>query len=427
MDSINRREMLTRSLLAAATAPMMRSLARADDISADVTKLARRRLRSIMPTREQVDDFITPRPDATTVRTSRGWTYDAELGWRLCDAVRPDGIHGAKTFYHYEADGARRVVNAADSPCRVHTYGNSFTHCDQVSDGETWQEYLAAHLQEPIRNYGVGGYSVYQAYLRMLRVEKSGGAKSAGAKSAGAKYVILNVYDRDHERNLSPWWPIASIRSPHDFTLPHLRLNVEAERCEEIANPLGKAEALYQLCDEDFVWRAFKYEPVLFTSLAAAGDEALAKELEGPIADRFGIPRDRFREPSAKERIASMHMAAALFDTRNVITWTERFVEKAGKKLLVMLTFGRGSVLAELQGRPRFDQELLDWLGHKPYPIIDVREAFRAEYEQFHGDVDRFLDRYYIGHHSPAGNYFLASAVRDRLIQALNPAPLPYR
>ena len=29
-----------------------------------------------------------------------------------------------------------------------------------MNDGETWQEYLAAHLREPIRNYGVGGYSV---------------------------------------------------------------------------------------------------------------------------------------------------------------------------------------------------------------------------------------------------------------------------
>ena len=370
-----------------------------------------------MPTRGQVDDFITPRPDATAIRPSRGWTYDADLGWRLCDAVRPDGVNGSKTYYHYEPDGARRVINAADKPCRVHTYGNSFTHCDQVSDGETWQEYLAAHLQEPIKNYGVGGYSVYQAYLRMLRVEASG----------GAKYVILNIYDRDHERNLSPWWPIASIRSPHDFTLPYLRVNVEGERCEEVENPSRKAEELYRLCDEDFVWRTFKDEPVLFTALATAGGEALAEKLEGPVADRFGIPRGRFEGASAKERIARMQMAAALFATRNVLTWTERFVEKAGKKLFILLTFGRTSVRAELQGRPRFDQELLDWLRHKPYPIMDVRDAFRAEYRQFHGDIDRFLDRYYIGHHSSAGNYFLASAVRDLLIKALDPAPLPYR
>jgi hypothetical protein len=209
--------------------------------------------------------------------------------------------------------------------------------------------------------------------------------------------------------------------------VPHLRVQVEKGRCEEIENPLRKAEDLYQLCDEEFVWRTFKDEPVLQTVLATAGKEVLARQLVDPIAARFGISKERFADRSAVQRIAKIHLAAALFATQNVITWTERFVEKMGKNLLLLLSFGRGNVLADLQGQPRFDQDLLDWLKHKPYPVLDVREAFRAEYQQFHGDVKRFLDRYYIGHHSPAGNFFLANAVRDRLIQALEPAPLPYR
>src|SRR5207249_3561212 len=121
-----------------------------------------------------------------------GWVFDADVGWALCDAIRTDGVDKSRTFYHYEPDGARRVVNSPDRDGRVHTYGDSFTHCDQVSDGETWQEYLAAHLQEPIRNYGVGGYSAYQAYCRMLKVEER----------RPAKYVILNIFDDDHYRNL---------------------------------------------------------------------------------------------------------------------------------------------------------------------------------------------------------------------------------
>jgi hypothetical protein len=72
---------------------------------------------------------------------------------------------------------------------------NSFTSCEQVSDGETWQEILAAHLGEPIRNFGTGAYSVYLAYLRMQREEKRW----------PAKYIIFNIYDDDHYRNLLPW------------------------------------------------------------------------------------------------------------------------------------------------------------------------------------------------------------------------------
>jgi len=108
-----------------------------------------------------------------------GWTYDPEVGWILVDSVRPDGIDGSNTFYHYEPTGCRRRINFSEKEARIHTYGNSFTHCDQISDGETWQEYLAAHLQEPIENYGVGGYSVYQAYRRMLKVEQDHPAEYA--------------------------------------------------------------------------------------------------------------------------------------------------------------------------------------------------------------------------------------------------------
>src|SRR5262249_49365125 len=139
-------------LITATAAAMQLRKAAAAEATQDPITLARERLRSIMPTRQKADEFIKPRSDTAVRRGVYGWTYDPALGWKLYDGVRHDGINGSKTFYHYEPDGARRVVNSAGKPCRIHTYGNSFTHCDQVSDGETWQEYLAGHFQEPIRN-----------------------------------------------------------------------------------------------------------------------------------------------------------------------------------------------------------------------------------------------------------------------------------
>ncbi|MCE2435863.1 MAG: hypothetical protein J4F29_23545 [Candidatus Latescibacteria bacterium] len=135
-------------------------------------------LESIMPTREMVDHFVTPaRVDvpaelARIMCNNAQSAFDPEIGWVVCDGFRGGSVDDSRGFYAYEKDGARQVVNYADRPCRIHTYGNSFTHCDQVSNGETWQEYLAAHLLEPVRNYGIGGHSVYQAYRRMLIVER---------------------------------------------------------------------------------------------------------------------------------------------------------------------------------------------------------------------------------------------------------------
>jgi hypothetical protein len=60
-----------------------------------------------------------------------------------------DGIDGSWTISTAQDNGQRTSWMYNDRPSRINTYGNSFTQCHQVSDGETWQEYLAAHLGEP--------------------------------------------------------------------------------------------------------------------------------------------------------------------------------------------------------------------------------------------------------------------------------------
>jgi hypothetical protein len=51
---------------------------------------------------------------------------------------------------------------------------------------------MAAELGEPVRNFGVGGFSVYQAYTRMLREEEQ----------VPAEHIIFNIFDDDHYRSL---------------------------------------------------------------------------------------------------------------------------------------------------------------------------------------------------------------------------------
>ena len=44
---------------------------------------------------------------------------------------------------------------------------------------------MAATLGEPVRNFGVGGFSVYQAYRRMLREEEV----------VPAEHIVFNIFD----------------------------------------------------------------------------------------------------------------------------------------------------------------------------------------------------------------------------------------
>ena len=167
--------------------------------------------------------------------------YDRELGWLLPDAHFRDGLAGSVSTYTYGKYDERKGINYQDRTCRINTYSNSFTQYHQVSDGETWQEVLAAYLQEPIRNFGIGGWSVYQAYLRMLSEEAR----------IPAQYIIFNIYDDDHFRNLDSWRNIR-VRKHVRFiepTLPYVKVNAHREEFTEHANSCPTPDSVYNLCD----------------------------------------------------------------------------------------------------------------------------------------------------------------------------------
>ena len=414
---MNRRELLC--YMTVAGAGLARGLRRSRAAEEDSSPAAASRtyLRSIMPTAERIVQFTDEMTPDESRRRSNGWTYDADLGWVHCSAIHSNGVDRSKTFYHYEEDGARKLGQFADRSCRVHAYGNSFTHCDQVSDGETWAEYLAAHLQEPIRNYGVGGYSVYQAYRRMLKVEEQ----------RGAEYIILNIYDDDHFRNLDAWRSIrVGSGSQCGFTLPHVRVNLREDRCDQVENLLRTRNEVRRLRDEEFIWQTFQEDPILQLSMALRAEDPGTHEVRS-IADRFGVSEERFGAGTPAEQIRRIHVEAALYATRKIIGWTEDFVNNTGKKLLLVLSFGRTNIANELAGRSRFDQSLVDWLRGKSYPVIDMRDAFKEEYSQSKSEIGSFLSRYYNGHHTPPGNYFTAWTLKDHVTKWLDPAPLPYR
>ncbi len=380
---------------------------------------ARAYLRSIMPSRQRIEDFVTGEYGPRDQRPGEVFQYDSELGWIQHEAIGSTGVDGSKVFYNYESDGARKVINFPGQHSRIRTYGNSFTHCSQANNNETWEEYLAAHIQEPVRNYGVGGYSVYQAYRRMLKVEKQlpGG------------YIILNIWDDDHYRNLDAWRSIRfGYGSRCGFTLPHLKVDVAKGSCEQIENCSKTPDDLYKLCDEDYLWRTFKDDPILKMVMAAReGGKNISDELINPVAVTFGIPDERIADTETAKKIKKIHTEAALFATQHIVTWVEKFAGETGKKMMIMLSFGSGNIKRHLSGEPRFDQSFVEWLKDKPYPVIDMRDAFATDYSKYKIDIDQYLAPFYNGHHTPRGNFFTAWAIKDRLIQWLNPKPAPYR
>ena len=389
-------------------------------------------------TKEVVDRFLDP--DAavhavTAERSEHNWAaFDAELGYRLHDSVVKDGLDGSYSIYRYHPSGERKMLNFAEQPCRINTYGNSFTQCHQVSDGETWQEYLAAHLGEPIRNFGVGGYGVYQAYRRMLREEKT---------KSSAEYVILNVWSDDHFRSIYKWrWihiPGFRVHLPkkdlskteacmfHANPWSYLRLNPENGKFEECENPYSTPESLYQLCDKEHVYETFKDDFDVQAFLAQQHATDIKPEILQKTAEVLEIPAD-FSSPEAISKTAqALLQACALRASMYIVDRARAFAETEGKKLMILLSYSSGDVIHACRNVPRFDQIFVDYLRENEFLFVDALHKHVEDFKVFSCSPEEYVQRYYIGHYNPRGNHFFAFAVKDAIVKWLEPKPPTYR
>ncbi|MDA1055047.1 MAG: twin-arginine translocation signal domain-containing protein [Planctomycetota bacterium] len=326
--------------------------------------------------------------------------FDGELGYLHLDRDFKEGVDGAICRYRYDKLDARRMIAHADKPCRINTYGNSFTSCEQVSDGETWQEVLAAHLGEPVRNYGIGGYSVYQAYLRMLREENR----------APGQNIIFNIFDDDHERNLHGWqrFKFGVNDKSTNPTVPHVKVDPERGTFVERSNPCPTPESVYRLCDLDAAYDMFKDDFVLHNRLRRVA----ARKANKPVP------------PTDYDDKELMH--CGIYATQQIVDQIEKYRAENDKSVLYVLSYGGYTVQQYLQTGERFDQSLVDFLDRREVPYVDLTRAHAEDFAQFKVDVNAYLSRYYIGHYAPLGNSFCAFAVKDELVRMLEPKPPAY-
>ncbi|HEX3816044.1 MAG TPA: SGNH/GDSL hydrolase family protein [Mycobacteriales bacterium] len=369
-------------------------------------------------TREAVDRFL----DAGHPNWA---TFDPVTGYRLHDIVMRDGIDGCATLNTYKPNTARTTIHYADQPCRINTYGDSFTQCHQVSDGETWQEILAAHFGEPIRNFGVGGHGVYQAYRRMRQIE---------ATPDAASHIVLNIFDDDHIRNLDQarWFRLEEFRRDigelirvmfHANPWAHVRLDPASGVFVEWENPFPTPESLYQLCDPDVVYERFARDEVVRLHCLANGiDIGETAELRH-LADRLGVAVDLASPNGAASLLSAYGLQATLF----TLGLVRDYADSTGRKLIVLLSYGGEQVRSVLDGGTRADQPLLAHLDVLGIPYVDALAAHVRDAAAFRLDARDYTDRYYNRHYNPLGNHFFAFAAKPALLSWLDPKPPTYR
>jgi hypothetical protein len=377
---------------------------------------AREMLRGLIYTREEVDAWLAGKafPFAK---------YSSEYGWLLRPGLVPEGVDKSLCVYTFGPLDERITINYRDRPVRINTYGNSYTQCHQVSDGETWQEALAAHLQEPLRNFGVGGWSMYQAYLRMLNEEKR----------APAEFIIFNIYEDDHFRNLDSWRNIRARKHVRfiEPTLPHVVVNAEEGRFEERPNRCPTPESFYHLTDLDWVERQFRDDFALKIMLAHANAPSANPEHSyadfSKLATTHGIVTRVDTGAALSATAEALHCRAAHFSSQKIVEKIEAFARQTNKRVLYVLSGPARNIARWVTEGVRRDQPFVDFMRTRRLPHVDLLEAHVQDFASYKGELKDYLAQHFIGHYNPRGNFFCAEAIKPRLIEMLEPKPIPYR
>lgn len=363
-------------------------------------------------------------------------SFDPELGYVPRDVVLKDGMDFARATYTHEPGGQRKMVNYADRPCRINTYGNSYAQAQQVSDDESWQERLAAHIGEPIRNFGIGGHSIYTACLRARRVE---------ATDCAAEHLILCIFDDDHVRNLdaSRWirtqWnekdrPPEHAWPQHGLPWAHVRFDLSAGRFVERPGLCKVPRDLMALTQPEHFYNSFFDDQIVRLFALELGGEPRYDDLEA-VAEVLQIKVD-LRDPSSRRAgAAKLRLMYGFKSTEYLLDSLIPWVGEQGKKLMIVLVYSPNELLKYLKGGERFDRVFLEYLRRKNVEPVDILEKHRRDFASFRIPPEEYINRYYIkpaaaavfGHYSPIGNLWLAMAMKNEIIDWLDPKPPAYR
>ena len=369
--------------------------------------------------RETIDRFL----DESEPTWAR---FDAEVGYTLGRFLPRDGIDESWTISTALDNGQRTPWLYADQPCRLNTYGDSFTQCHQVCDGETWQEDLAAHLGEPVRNFGMGGFGVNQAYRRMRRVETS---------DLGTEYAILYIWGDDHCRSVMRSrhaathrvWDDQNGRMFHGNFWANVEIDLTSGEFVERPSLCPSPEALYRMCEAKFMIDALRDDLMVMLYAMERFDVQGDPKLLGQLAEHLDEPPiDESNSDTRMEDIKRLKLAYGFAASRYLVNEARTFLSEHDKQLLVCLLCPTATEQA-LRGQPRYDQAFANHLQDEGYRVFDMNEIHARDYAAFDLSIDEYRRRYWIGHYSPAGNHFFAYHLKSAIVDWLEPKPRTYR
>lgn len=176
----------------------------------------------------EVDQFMLREGDIPRLRRE----YDRRFGWD----------------HHYGTPLTARPRPVTYDRPLIAAFGDSYTHCTDVRDDETWETYLAAALEADVYNFGTGGFGTDQALIKYRAI----------GRSLAAPVVILGLISENINRIVNVYRPFYFPKT--GIRLPKPRFVLGGGGLEPIENPLGSADDIPRLGEEGFIRRLGEHD-----------------------------------------------------------------------------------------------------------------------------------------------------------------------
>ncbi len=167
------------------------------------------------------DRYVLSENDVERIST---W-FDAGLGWS----------------YHYDTPFSERPREMEYGRPLISAFGDSYTHCTDVEDDESWQHYISVILEADAYNFGTGGYGTDQACLKFLEI----------APLLRTDVVVIGLTPENINRIVNVYRPFYFSKT--GIKLPKPRFVIDGGALKLLKNPIGDKTEIKRLVDRDFV------------------------------------------------------------------------------------------------------------------------------------------------------------------------------
>ena len=319
-------------------------------------------------------------------------SYSPTLGWTIKN-------NGSSGLYKANSSAIRsdREYSIAPPPGvrRVSTFGDSFTHCDDVGNHDTWQAVMEGYDSSlEVLNFGVGAFGLDQAYLRYL---EEGRQYQSGI-------VLIGFMSENVKRNVNTYRPFYFPKTGLPLAKP--RFLLEGESLSFVPNPLKSLhdykmlllyprDVLSQMGANDYFYKrrytsnAFDWSPTI--KLVTILIQSSRKSLPG---DEDIILNGYYNENSEAFRVTTK-----IFD---------EFYSTAinNQSVPIVLVFpNRDDLIRKRRNKYKIYSTLLAYFDSVGYRYIDLIEAF--------GNVD--VEDLFAGHYTPLANELIARYILDHI------------